>query len=53
MANTGGGDTGAATTALTAYEGKAFLSLKGASRSPKPRPAAEGQRRARGLKARP
>lgn len=30
MANTGGGDTGAATTtALTAYEGKAFLSLKG------------------------
>ena len=31
MANTGGGDAGAATTtALTAYEGKAFLSLKGA-----------------------
>lgn len=30
MANTGGGDTGAASTAaLTAYEGKAFLSLKG------------------------
>jgi glucoamylase len=30
MANTGGGDTGAATAAaLTAYEGKAFLSLKG------------------------
>jgi len=30
MANTGGGDTGAATaTALTASEGKAFLSLKG------------------------
>lgn len=31
MANTGGGDTGAAsTTALTAFEGKAHLSLKGA-----------------------
>ena len=31
MANTGGGDTGAASaTALTAHEGKAFLSLKGA-----------------------
>ncbi len=30
MANTGGGDTGAATTAaLTAHEAKAFLSLKG------------------------
>lgn len=30
MANTGGGDTGAAsTTALTAFEGKAHLSLKG------------------------
>jgi glucoamylase len=30
MANTGGGDTGAASTAaLTAFEGKAFLSLKG------------------------
>lgn len=30
MANTGGGDMGAASvTALTAYEGKAFLSLKG------------------------
>jgi len=31
MANTGGGDTGVASAAaLTAYEGKAFLSLKGA-----------------------
>jgi glucoamylase len=31
MANTGGGDTGAASaSALRAYEGKAFLSLKGA-----------------------
>lgn len=31
MANTGGGDTGAASAgALTAHEGKAFLSLKGA-----------------------
>jgi glucoamylase len=30
MANTGGGDAGAASaSALTAYEGKAFLSLKG------------------------